>query len=815
MHWKHVAGGALTLTMVLLIVSDFSPKVTSGAIFGDVDTGTFVKATYYYLLDRDVDEVGLPYWKNLIDKKQLSRKDFVFSIYRSFEYQSKNKIDSLSNQQFVAFLYNDFLKRNGAQFEINSWINHLTAGRTRAEVAKGFVISPEFEKRFSDFLTQYAVKADCRLIMPGSVFTGTNNQVGLSSGDQRFLCVNNKFYECGWEMSDSSLAVKAANGQIVGNWKCDLANKNWANMQVGVCTDANWKSALSPLTCPSMGKQTKTWSKIGQCSGGVGHPASEIITCIYQAPKCASYTYSAWGACQPTGVRTRTVAGKTPTDCVGTPILSESCAYIPLCTEADWLAKDGPCRPKGKLTKTWTKIGNCEGGVSKTASEEVSCVFSNVIVCNELSSFSGTTNDASATIKSCIDKTPVSGVLKLPAGKYYVGKQINITKSMKLKTDGKREGDAKCQISDAGCAEIIALPSFTDQGGILISNSSVSGLFIDHIIINGNKESRAKSQAAAGCRSNKNQYGFNIHLICSNCKVTNSVSKNALCGTALGIGQGTKTITLFRNTIAYNGVHNTLWADGITAGDLSDSVFIENELIDNTDVAFIFGGCRNCKIQNNIIKHTDRFEGSSYAALMIHAWPPTGGVGGSSGNYAGTDISGNKIDCGNSKRCGFGLYIGSDAWYSTDSYGGSAHDNEIKNAQIGLNVDHALNFEIYNNRVINSGGIFNTDDCGLKTSGPYNISPDSKNIDRTKDKVPADAYSAVNWDGCIPNWWTIAYPTTAACTNECSVLGASECLAGGGYRNCGNYDTDKCLEWSPKQHCFTNEKCSSGVCVPL
>ena len=49
-----------------------------------------------------------------------------------------------------------------------------------------------------------------------------------------------------------------------------------------------------------------------------------------------------------------------------------------------------------------------------------------------------------------------------------------------------------------------------------------------------------------------------------------------------------------------------------------------------------------------------------------------------------------------------------------------------------------------------------------------------------------------------------------ACTDECT-FGAKECL-GSGYRTCGNYDSDSCLEWSSVTSCGANESCSSGVC---
>ena len=50
------------------------------------------------------------------------------------------------------------------------------------------------------------------------------------------------------------------------------------------CTSSNWTSSLSPSTCPSSQQQTKTWTKIGTCSGGVTPTSPEIVSCTYTAP---------------------------------------------------------------------------------------------------------------------------------------------------------------------------------------------------------------------------------------------------------------------------------------------------------------------------------------------------------------------------------------------------------------------------------------------------------------------------------------------------------------------------------------------------
>lgn len=45
-------------------------------------------------------------------------------------------------------------------------------------------------------------------------------------------------------------------------------------------------------------------------------------------PASCTYTYSAWGTCQSNGTQTRT-ATTSPAGCTGTPILSQTCTYVP------------------------------------------------------------------------------------------------------------------------------------------------------------------------------------------------------------------------------------------------------------------------------------------------------------------------------------------------------------------------------------------------------------------------------------------------------------------------------------------------------
>ncbi len=96
-----------------------------------------------------------------------------------------------------------------------------------------------------------------------------------------------------------------------------------------LCTSNDWTYTLSPTTCPSSSQQTKYWSKIGSCTGGTTHPASETVYCNYQTPTCTAFTYSAWSSCSPSGTQSRTVLVSSPSGCQGgSPVVTQSCTYI-------------------------------------------------------------------------------------------------------------------------------------------------------------------------------------------------------------------------------------------------------------------------------------------------------------------------------------------------------------------------------------------------------------------------------------------------------------------------------------------------------
>ncbi len=82
-----------------------------------------------------------------------------------------------------------------------------------------------------------------------------------------------------------------------------------------------------------------------------------------------------------------------------------------------------------------------------------------------------------------------------------------------------------------------------------------------------------------------------------------------------------------------------------------------------------------------------------------------------------------------------------------------------------------------------------------------------------------------NGDGCFE--WSAVEPCgehevcsngtcqaqAAACTNACEAEGMRECASEDGYKECGQFDDDDCLEWSPEVACNSGLACTNGACI--
>lgn len=341
--------------------------------------------------------------------------------------------------------------------------------------------------------------------------------------------------------------------------------------------------------------------------------------------------------------------------------------------------------------------------------------------CTALIPYKNKNDDAYSALQACIDNASMNSTVELPAGKYTIEKQIRITKPITLKTKGKINTTSHCTLEDSSCAEIIAGKNLSEPWGVMYVETD--NFSLDHIIINGNNKIRWDGPAGKHAAEGNTVYGHNLMVMsCSNCHFTNNVLKNGLAATAFGynyispkegyVSVNNHDTEIRNNLIAYNGVHNRsmLWSDGFSFSEGSHFIIKDNEFIDNTDIDFIMGGCSDCTITGNSIKHSGSAEGGSFAAMNFQAWVQFGNQT-STGDFSNTIISGNTIDCSAKYRCGFGLYLGSKAWgYTANKQlkGGTFTNNIIRNAQQGFLADTYTDAIVKNNQIINSGGYHKT-----------------------------------------------------------------------------------------------------------
>ena len=226
---------------------------------------------------------------------------------------------------------------------------------------------------------------------------------------------------------------------------------------------------------------------------------------------------------------------------------------------------------------------------------------------------------------------------------------------------------------------------------------------------------------------------------CASCSFIGSASINALCGTAIEWTGDDATITNSAFTGNGDHSHRNMWADGLTLLLSDRARVIGNRFDDNSDVSFISGGARDAVFRDNTFHQTLQ---TTFAGFMMDNFN-----GGTSGEFAGTVVSGNQIDC-TTRRCDFGIEIGPHAWYlSANTRGGTVTGNIVYGAKQGLNIEGggttAAPVRVFGNTVTGSGGTASFN-CGSRTTSNVNISSDSR-VDRNGE---TGAVTAVTWHGC-------------------------------------------------------------------
>ena len=136
--------------------------------------------------------------------------------------------------------------------------------------------------------------------------------------------------DCSSGTRERYLYINTSTGWAWGDINCNQNGANYCSSLILSCKESDWSNSTSPLICPSTGYQNLSWNRVGTCSGGITHPNSEIIPCIYvaNAIACINFTYSNWTACSESNTLSRTIVSRIPSGCTGgNPVTLDICNY--------------------------------------------------------------------------------------------------------------------------------------------------------------------------------------------------------------------------------------------------------------------------------------------------------------------------------------------------------------------------------------------------------------------------------------------------------------------------------------------------------
>ncbi len=181
--------------------------------------------------------------------------------------------------------------------------------------------------------------------------------------------------------------------------------------------------------------------------------------------------------------------------------------------------------------------------------------------CGSILHLSDTNADTADLIQSCIDDCLSGCVLTLPVGRYSLSQGLVLSKPIKIVSEGV---SAPCSLSDlSSCTILQALPSFYSPVSLLSTLFGVQDIWLERIVIDGNRQQRLESQTAYECANNVNNRNSGRNLFmeqCIRCTLANSIVANAVC--ASGFVLTGSDITVQNSIFLNNGEHNSylMWA---------------------------------------------------------------------------------------------------------------------------------------------------------------------------------------------------------------------------------------------------------------
>jgi len=141
----------------------FSPEfaIFTQAIFGNTAARSEINVVmdfYRGLLSRLPDTGGFNFYVQQFRTAQCQNAGAVYAqaeeISRGYATSQEYANRGRSSAQYVADLYNSFLRRGPDQAGLQFWVGQLNGGRSRESLRQEFKVSPEFDLRVNNIIGQ-------------------------------------------------------------------------------------------------------------------------------------------------------------------------------------------------------------------------------------------------------------------------------------------------------------------------------------------------------------------------------------------------------------------------------------------------------------------------------------------------------------------------------------------------------------------------------------------------------------------------------------------------------------------------------------
>ena len=122
----------------------------------------FVKRIYIYVLDREPEAEGAAFWSDELYSFRRTGAEVAQGFIFSPEFEARGT----SDEEFVTILYNTFFGRKPEAEGLDFWLNELSSGnKDRVAVANGFIYSQEW----ADTCASYGIRSGGDLTPTGSI----------------------------------------------------------------------------------------------------------------------------------------------------------------------------------------------------------------------------------------------------------------------------------------------------------------------------------------------------------------------------------------------------------------------------------------------------------------------------------------------------------------------------------------------------------------------------------------------------------------------------------------------------------------------